>query len=864
MRILVLSNLYPPHHKTDYELVCQDIVASLKSRQHRIKVLTSTYGIEGPRVEDDIHRMLTIDLKDYPNWRDILLKEFNNQTYFKKICLDFKPEICFFFNLSLISLSTHSLAEGMRIPTCSYYANNWFVTREKDQWHQLWPEGERGFKILRFLAHRFKLLPPRNPLPPTFSIFANRYLKDVALELKKSTPDSVVIPWGVDIKRFPFKKRRIQGAGRFLYVGQIQPDQGVEDAIKALSFLKHRDKQNGLSMTIAGDETSSPDYVAYLKDLADKLGILKNLSFVGQVPQKEMPNLYHSHDILVSPSHTEDSAERTLLEAMSSGIAVVSTSTEGNSTILEDDTNALMFPKNDPNFCAKQILRLLEDNKLWESLRLNARNTVEKKFPIEHSIDSLEKILRQTAEKPKSGDPIKIARLLPFSEKSWRDASMNDLIVRAKRWLIAGKLVVFVRILLKPKSFLQMLKRFYQKTGVFTPYSVNRIIFDTYSFLKGQHHKRPDSDPRVIQNILVVQIADIGDVILSSPFLRELRRFYPKAWISLAVQPRIFNLIEKCPYVDEVIAFDWRTTQKKNSYLLGFPRWWMESSRIAKINFWTRDLDMAISTRWNEDPCQAASLILMYASGAGQKIAYKDTSPDPMLYGWKDLNRLITRGPSRGFPKHEVEHQLDILRFLGATPHEFSLEVWTSKEDELFARSILDKHGVAHTDPIIAFAPGAAWPFRRWSSDRFIELGEWLQKNYNTYILIFAGKDEHDLALRIERGLHKGKTVNLAGKTTLREMASILRRCTLFIGNDSGPLHVATAAGIPVVGFYGPGEYERFKPWGSNHETLRLGLSCSPCSQNCLFDEPRCIKGITVNQVKNCLARKLASILDPS
>ena len=177
MRILVLSNLYPPHHKTDYELVCQDIVASLKSRQHRIKVLTSTYGIEGPRVEDDIHRMLTIDLKDYPNWRDILLKEFNNQTYFKKICLDFKPEICFFFNLSLISLSTHSLAEGMRIPTCSYYANNWFVTREKDQWHvgrhrqspgergllgQIWPDHEERLGKTR-QGHKRCLFKPSRP-----------------------------------------------------------------------------------------------------------------------------------------------------------------------------------------------------------------------------------------------------------------------------------------------------------------------------------------------------------------------------------------------------------------------------------------------------------------------------------------------------------------------------------------------------------------------------------------------------------------------------------------------------------------------------------------------------------------------------
>jgi ADP-heptose:LPS heptosyltransferase len=143
-------------------------------------------------------------------------------------------------------------------------------------------------------------------------------------------------------------------------------------------------------------------------------------------------------------------------------------------------------------------------------------------------------------------------------------------------------------------------------------------------------------------------------------------------------------------------------------------------------------------------------------------------------------------------------------------------------------------------------------------------LGRWLQDTYKVFVLILAAKDEQDLALQIEGGLQEGKTVNLAGKTTLREMAAILKHCKLFIGNDSGPLHIATAAGIPVVGFYGPGEYQRFKPWGTNHEALRLGLSCSPCSQNCLFREPRCIEGITMSQVKNLLSLKMSSILDLS
>ena len=187
MRTLVVSNLYPPFLKSGHETACQAIVESLKTRQHKIAVLTSTHGIDGTQVDNNIHRMLQISSKESLDWNDVLLKELTNQTVFKKICLDFKPEISLFFDLSHISVSLISLAEEIGLPTCTYYENKWFVTQEKDHWYQLWPDGEQGFKILRILTHRFNLLPPRKPLPITLSVFANTYLKKIAIQLKKST-----------------------------------------------------------------------------------------------------------------------------------------------------------------------------------------------------------------------------------------------------------------------------------------------------------------------------------------------------------------------------------------------------------------------------------------------------------------------------------------------------------------------------------------------------------------------------------------------------------------------------------------------------------------------------------------------------
>ncbi len=435
MRILVISNLYPPYHKSGYEMSCQDMVESLKARQHQVKVLTSNYGIKRTSSDNNIQRELMIDFSDSSDWKDVFFKEFFNQTVFKKMCLAFMPEICLFFDLSYISLSSLSLAEEFGLPSCVYYARNWFATREKDQWYQLWPKGEHGYKILRFLTNRFKLLPPQQIFPATYSIFADGFLKDVATELKIAASDSVVIPMGIDINRFPYKAAEDQKPGSLLCSGQINPDRGIDDVIKALCLLNHKYGHRGLALTIAGDEKSSPDYVAYLQGLADRLGVLKSLKFSGSISNEEMLKLYHSCDILVSPSHLEDSSNRTLLEAMCSGLSIVSVSTNSNAEILNDEANALIFSKGSPISCAEQIQRLLEDYKFREFIRRNARNTVEKKFQLEQSVNSLEQLLKKATGNAKHRVQLKAKKCPPLLDKNDREISFNDLVHQAKRWL---------------------------------------------------------------------------------------------------------------------------------------------------------------------------------------------------------------------------------------------------------------------------------------------------------------------------------------------------------------------------------------------------------------------------------------------
>ena len=861
MTILVITNLYPPDDRGGYALGCRKVVESLRARGHRVHVLTATPQAHGSRGDENVHRWLSPDDPDNAQWRAVFLKELVNQPSFKMLCRDVMPDRILAFDLSRVSVSLASLAREMGLPVCFYVASDWLATWERDRWYQIWSKADGGFKMLRFLSRRFDLRPSGGPLDFAQVMYASRHLERMVRRVGKTTARSSVIPWGVDVRRFSCQRPAARTPARLLYVGQIKPQKGIDVAIRALGLLKHEPGAGSRSLTIAGDDRVMPEYVDSLRDLAASCGVLDEVTFSGFVRPEDMPGLYQAHDVFVFPSVVVEPLTVSLLEAMSCGLGTVSTATGGNCEVLLDESNALVIPKENPEACARQVLRLLQEPELLTSLGARARQTVEKEFSFDRFIASLESFVDQAA-----GEARLHRRSLVSGERSQaargsRPELIDEIVARGVRWVRWGGVLVRVRQLLKPGIAVKVLRKIYRDSSSMASLLLFPVLCNGLFYLTRRPHSLDKGRTPQPRHVLVVQLADLGDVILTSPFLRELRRFLPRAKIVLAVQPAMVDVLRHCPYVDELVPYDWRTVKGWRTALNGNARWWWKSLRTSKRFLWKYPLDTAISLRWNRsDPCQAASLILMTMSGASRRVAYVGGTDDSERSSSGQVDRLITEGPVRGAPRHEVEYQLDILRFLGAQPEETTLEVWTSPEDESFARDILEHHGLAAGDLLVGFAPGAAWVWRRWPAERFAALGQWLQQDYGAHILIVAGESERDLAHRIAGGLLEGRTINLAGQTTLRQMASVLKRCRLFIGNDSGPLHVAAASGVPAVGLFGPGEYERFKPWGPDHEVIRLGLTCNPCRENCWFDDGRCVQGLTVDQVKEILSEKLEHI----
>ena len=187
-----------------------------------------------------------------------------------------------------------------------------------------------------------------------------------------------------------------------------------------------------------------------------------------------------------------------------------------------------------------------------------------------------------------------------------------------------------------------------------------------------------------IKRVLLVRVDEIGDVVLTTPLIRELRKNLPHAWITLVVKPEVYNLIETCPYVNEVLVYDWNVCGQKRNLIRHF-----RILKLALLRLWKRNFDLAILPRWDCDYYHSS--FLAYLSGAKARVAYSEevTTYKRMLN--KGYDKLFTHVLTDNYLKHEVEHNLEVITFLRGNIDDDRLELWVDKEDERSAQALLNK-----------------------------------------------------------------------------------------------------------------------------------------------------------------------------
>jgi predicted lipopolysaccharide heptosyltransferase III len=338
--------------------------------------------------------------------------------------------------------------------------------------------------------------------------------------------------------------------------------------------------------------------------------------------------------------------------------------------------------------------------------------------------------------------------------------------------------------------------------------------------------------PKPTDRILLIQLGDIGDVVLTMPAIRTLRRHLPDSRLVLCVREHARELAQDCPWADGVISIDKRPRPlgRELVYQAGF------LSQVRGPRF-----DVAIDLRTGTRGAIAALL-----SGARHRIGrFADQSPY-----WR--NRIFTHlvRPQNEFHQYASAHHLNIIAPFGFRTDDILPFLYLPETRRRKARVILAKAGGPDTGPIIAIHPFSLWQYKEWQAGEWAVLIRHFIEIHGCSIIITGAPSERMRAQAMTRGIGK-RVFNLAGRTSIGELPAILKRCDLFIGVDTAALHMAAAVGVPTVGIFGPSSPATWAPRGGRHCVVTKGMSCQPCREKgCQGTEKsRCLDELTAEEV---------------
>jgi glycosyltransferase involved in cell wall biosynthesis len=407
MKILVISNLYPPHYIGGYELRCQVVVEALRAKGHEVEVLTSNHGITAdapPLNETGVERSLRVHGFFGHPWlgiRQLRGLEFHNNRRLREAIARVRPDVVHVWNLGGISKSLTLTLQKLNIPTVYDISDHWIArSLVGDVWLRWWnqqdpPLTHRAQRtVWNALGRRprWQQEAPTNPLRHIeFQriYFCSAALRSISEGKGYKVGHGAVIHCPVDIERFHGTPRPAsEPLRKLLYVGRLSEDKGALTALKAMARL--RDKFAGvLHLYGRGDA----DYEAKLRNFAESERL--NVEF-HSAKAAEMPDVYRQHDALIFTSEWEEPFALTPLEAMASGLPVIGTTTGGSIELFRHRENALTYTAGDPAELARQILALDREPELRATMAAEGHREVREKFHEKRIVAQIEEYLHET------------------------------------------------------------------------------------------------------------------------------------------------------------------------------------------------------------------------------------------------------------------------------------------------------------------------------------------------------------------------------------------------------------------------------------------------------------------------------------
>jgi lipopolysaccharide heptosyltransferase II len=350
-------------------------------------------------------------------------------------------------------------------------------------------------------------------------------------------------------------------------------------------------------------------------------------------------------------------------------------------------------------------------------------------------------------------------------------------------------------------------------------------------------------DREAIKRILVRGPNWLGDAVMCEPALRGLQQLFPEAQIALLVKPAVADLFAGHPALTRVLTYD---SKGKHA---GLPGKWNLAGQLRQQSF---DLSVLFQNAFE-------AAFLTFLAGV------------PRRYGYATDGRSLLLShpvapPDRRALVHQVHYYWDLLKPLGLTGDPPAPELVVFPEEEQAMAGRLAQGGLTQSDVVIGINPGSTYgEAKRWFPERFAEVTERLcrtireSREQEVTVLILGAKGEERLGREIAARL-SSRSLVLSGATTIRELMAALKRCTMLLTNDTGPMHIASVFRVPVVAIFGPTDWRTTSPFGDAHAIVRQPVDCAPCLlRECPIDH-RCMTRVTVDQVYEAATQQLSGL----
>lgn len=346
-------------------------------------------------------------------------------------------------------------------------------------------------------------------------------------------------------------------------------------------------------------------------------------------------------------------------------------------------------------------------------------------------------------------------------------------------------------------------------------------------------------------NILVVNPYGIGDVLFTTPLIRNLKQNFPHCFLACLLGSRTLQALEKNPFVDEIFVFD-KGKFDNISFKDKLKMLFSLSGNLKKRRF---DLMIDISN------APEYSFLAKFFLGIKTRVGFDYKGRGRFL-----TNRIKLEGYN---DKHIIEYYLDLIRLLEMRVDEDKkIDLFLDEEDRKFAGEFLENTGYKNREKLLAVIPGGgkSWGreavYKHWPKENFAWVARQAIEKLGFKVLILGGDDESEICRDVEKilGTAGNKCINTCSKTNLRQSAALMAKCEVVLANDSGPLHMAVSQDVKTISFFGPVDELVYGPYPSSdrYKVFTAEVNCRPCYRNFKFEKCHrqvCLSGIKREEV---------------